>query len=529
VSVLSHLRGHVVTNDRVQASHEHQTIIQLEFAIKSKGGIKRIPLVEKGVNPSLVSLQTLHQVGTEAVHAIRENAHAVKQVGDHHGLEDVKLELAVHATDGGSDVITHNLGADHGEGLALGGVDLSGHNRRAGLVLGQAQLAQAAARAGTQVAHILGNLEEGGGQGVEGAGGLDNRIVGSQNLELVGGGLELGAGQLGDLSSDGLVEALEGVETSADSGTTLSQVAQVGKSGLDTLDVTVELGDVARELLAKSKGSGVLQVGAADLDNVLELVDLHLEGVAEGLERRQKRLLDLDNGSDVHDGGEGVIGGGGHVNVVVGVDGLLGAHGATEDLNSTVGDNLVGVHVGLGAGTGLPDDQREVVQQLTLSDLSGGLLDSLTNLGVLRKSINWQHLIPTRVSHTKAILHVHFSSSTLQDTEGLDHRGRHAILRLVDVEVAQGAVSISDLVLLPIVTYRFNGGVLPLGLRTPVLVSRDLLRKTLARCGTIAAALFTHLDFTKGIALSTSVNRLETTNQFVWNCLSTALRNCIPF
>jgi hypothetical protein len=170
-----------------------------------------------------------------------------------------------------------------------------------------------------------------------------------------------------------------------------------------------------------------------------------------------------------------------------------------------------------------------VVQQLTLSDLSGGLLDSLTNLGVLRKSINWQHLIPTRVSHTKAILHVHFSSSTLQDTEGLNHRGRHAILRLVDVEVAQGAVSISDLVLLPIVTYRFNGGVLPLGLRTPVLVSRDLLRKTLARCGTIAAALFTHLDFTKGIALSTSVNRLETTNQFVWNCLSTALRNCIPF
>ena len=34
VSVLGHFGGHVVTNDRVQASHEHQTIIQLEFAIK---------------------------------------------------------------------------------------------------------------------------------------------------------------------------------------------------------------------------------------------------------------------------------------------------------------------------------------------------------------------------------------------------------------------------------------------------------------------------------------------------------------
>jgi hypothetical protein len=29
-----------------------------------------------------------------------------------------------------------------------------------------------------------------------------------------------------------------------------------------------------------------------------------------------------------------------------------------------------------------------VVQQLTLGDLSGGLLDGLTNLGVLDKSIN---------------------------------------------------------------------------------------------------------------------------------------------
>lgn len=68
--------------------------------------------------------------------------------------------------------------------------------------------------------------------------------------------------------------------------------------------------------------------------------------------------------------------------MVVGVNGLLGAHGATEDLNSTVGDDFVGVHVGLSAGTSLPDDQREVVQQLTLGNLSSGLLDSLANLGV---------------------------------------------------------------------------------------------------------------------------------------------------
>lgn len=343
--------------------------------------------MEKGVDAGLISFETLHKVGVEAVHAVGENAHTVEQVGDHDGLEDVQLELAVHASDGGSDVVTHDLGADHGEGLALGGVDLSRHDGRAGLVLGEAQLTETATGTGAKVADILGDLEQRAGQGVQRARGLDDGVVGSQNLELVRGGLELGAGQLADLGSDGLVEALEGVETSADGGTTLSQEAQVGNASLDTLNVAVKLGNIARELLAESERSGVLQMSTANLNDVLEVVDLHLESIAEALERRQKGLLKLDDSGNVHDSGEGVVGGGGHVDVVVGVDGLLGTHGTTEDLNGTVGDDLVGVHVGLGAGTSLPDDQREVVQQLALGDLSGGLLNSLTDLGVLIQSV----------------------------------------------------------------------------------------------------------------------------------------------
>ena len=123
--------------------------------------------MEKGVNAGLVGLQALNQVLTEAVHAVGEDAHAVEQVADHDGLEDVQLELAVHAADGGGDVVTHNLGADHGEGLALGGVDLAGHDGATGLVLGQDQLAEAAAGAGAEVADILGDLEQGAGEGVE--------------------------------------------------------------------------------------------------------------------------------------------------------------------------------------------------------------------------------------------------------------------------------------------------------------------------------------------------------------------------
>lgn len=338
--------------------------------------------MEERVDAGLVGLQTVHQVLLEAGHAIGQDAHAVQQVADHEGLEHVELELTVHAADSGSDVVTHDLGADHGKGLALSGVNLAGHDGRARLVLGEDQFTKTAAGTGSKVTDVLGNLEQRAGQGVQGTGSLDNRVVGGQNLELVGGSLELGAGQLGDLSSDSLVEALEGVQTSTDGGTTLSQVAEVGDASLDTLNVAVELSDVAGELLTEGERGGVLQVSTTDLDDLVELLNLDLESIAQAPQGRQEGVLQLHNGSNVHSGREGVIGGGGHVDVVVGVDGLLGALLAAQDLNGAVGDDLVRVHVGLGTGTGLPDDEGEVVHQLALRNLGGSLLDGLADLGV---------------------------------------------------------------------------------------------------------------------------------------------------
>lgn len=66
---------------------------------------------------------------------------------------------------------------------------------------------------------------------------------------------------------------------------------------------------------------------AADLDDLFELRGFGLEGVSEARQGGDEGLFDLENGGDVHDCGKGVVGGGGHVDVVVGVDGLLGAHG----------------------------------------------------------------------------------------------------------------------------------------------------------------------------------------------------------
>jgi hypothetical protein len=68
--------------------------------------------------------------------------------------------------------------------------------------------------------------------------------------------------------------------------------------------------------------------------------------------------------------------------MIIGVDGLLTSLLSSQNLNGTVGNDFVGVHVGLGAGTGLPDNKREVVDELEGGDLGGSLLDRFCNLGV---------------------------------------------------------------------------------------------------------------------------------------------------
>ena len=55
----------------------------------------------------------------------------------------------------------------------------------------------------------------------------------------------------------------------------------------------------------------------------------------------------------------------------------FGAALAAQNFDRAVGDHLVGVHVGLGAGAGLPDDQREVIVQLAVDHLLPGLADGV--------------------------------------------------------------------------------------------------------------------------------------------------------
>lgn len=100
-----------------------------------------------------------------------------------------------------------------------------------------------------------------------------------------------------------------------------------------------------------------------------------------------------------------------HVDVVVGVNGLLAAKLTTHHFNGPVGNDLVHIHVGLGAGTSLEDDEGEFVNELARNDFVSSLLDVLGNLG------------------REAISLVNSSGGLLEDTKGLDEGRRHSLSR----------------------------------------------------------------------------------------------------
>ncbi|MGF6922016.1 GNAT superfamily N-acetyltransferase [Paraburkholderia sp. 40] len=137
----------------------------------------------------------------------------------------------------------------------------------------------------------------------------------------------------------------------------------------------LELRNIAREFLAERERRRVLQVRAADLDDVGERFRLAVERVAQRLQRGQQMLDDDIRGSHVHRGRKHVVRRLPAIHVIVRMHLARFAALAAEQLARAVGDHLVQVHVGLRARAGLPDRQRKFVRMLAVDDLVGRLDD----------------------------------------------------------------------------------------------------------------------------------------------------------
>jgi len=267
--------------------------------------------------------------------------------------------------------------------------------------------------------------------------------VGAEGGEQVGGLPELESGLRGDPLGRPRPEVGVGVEAGADGGAADGQVAGPGVRLPDAAEGEIELRHPPADDLAEGDGRGVLEVGAADHDDVGVVGRLGGQGGAEASEGRVEPVVEFADDRDVHGGGEGVVGGLAAVHVVVGVDGGLAAEDAPGQLDGPVADHLVGVHVRLGARPGLEHDQREMVVEASGDDLVGGPDDQAGHLGRQLPEVG-----------------VGLRCGLLQDAEGADHRASPDEGVAADVEVRDRTLGLGP----PVAVGRHGDGTHRIGL-----------------------------------------------------------------
>ena len=114
-------------------------------------------------------------------------------------------------------------------------------------------------------------------------------------------------------------------------------------------DRELDLHRIAGEFLAQGHGSRVLQVGTADFDDVLEGLCLLVQGMVQVPERWKQALLDFTGRRNVHGRRKDIVRGLAHIDVVVRVHGFLATTLIAQPLIGEVRQDLVHVHIGLGA------------------------------------------------------------------------------------------------------------------------------------------------------------------------------------
>ncbi len=393
--VLGDRRGVVVADFGSERRHQHQR------AFDQLGDAGAIRL---GAGDAAVG---------KAARGVGEQTDRLEHGGGDHGLEHVQLEVALQPADRHGDVVAHHTRGDHGQRLGLRRIDLAGHDRAARLVLGQAELTEPRARAAAEQAEVVGDLGQADGEHVERARQLDHRVVACQRLELVRRGDEGEAGQRRQLGGDILREAGARIQPGADGGPSLRQLIEAWQHRPDPRDAGLDLRGIARHLLAQADRSGVLQMGAPDLDDVVPLFGFVLQTVVEVSQGGQQPRGDLARRRDVHRGRKRVVRRRAGIDMVVGVDRHLAAPRACQQLVGAPGDDLVGVHVRLGARPRLPDNQRKLLIPLAARDLGRRLLDAGCQVVV-------EHTEPG----------VDPRRRLLDQPERMDERQRHPLARL---------------------------------------------------------------------------------------------------
>ena len=162
----------------------------------------------------------------EAVAGVGEKFDGLQIVEDHHRLENVELEISLRAGEADRGVVAHHLHGDHRDRFALRRIHFARHDRRAGLVFGKHQFAQAAARAGREPANVVGDFHQRGRERFQRAAGENDFVVRREAGEFIRMRAERQPGEVGDFLRGAFGKFGMRVEAGADSGAADRQIVE---------------------------------------------------------------------------------------------------------------------------------------------------------------------------------------------------------------------------------------------------------------------------------------------------------------
>jgi len=253
-------RGLVVADHRAERGHQHQRAS------------------DRLLDPRAVQSRSLHGEAAEFVARVAEHPGRVEEVVDHDRAHRVELEIALAAGESHGVVFTDHLDADHHHCFALGRIDLARHDRGAGLVLRQQELAEAAARAGGKPAHVVGDFHQRDCETAQGRHRRDDRVQRALRREFVRRGDERMAGQFRDFRRDFLTEVRRRIQPSADCGTAGGHLEQTRFRRANARQRIADLVGPARPFLSYSQRHGILQMRSAGLDHIHPFIGFGLDG-----------------------------------------------------------------------------------------------------------------------------------------------------------------------------------------------------------------------------------------------------------
>ena len=173
-----------------------------------------------------VGLDTHGTAIVEGENGFRQQPGGLEEIVGNHRHEHIQLEVSLTGGDADGGVVAHHLDGHHGHCLALGGVDLAGHDGGAGLVFRDKDFAQPVPGPRGQPANVVGNFHHVRCQGLQGAVGKYQLILGGQGMEFILGGDKAQAGDFRNLLGYQGVEALRCVQPGAYGGAPQGQLPQ---------------------------------------------------------------------------------------------------------------------------------------------------------------------------------------------------------------------------------------------------------------------------------------------------------------